>query len=503
MSLYSRKQKWKAFLLLLATIIVGLSLWYSNHIVRKIRTEERQKVQLWSEAVKKRLVLINYTQELFSDMRREERNKISVWSQATGRVINASNDEMRLLTNILTNNNTIPVLVVNENNEVQTYRNIDPIYVESKAQRDSLIKAMAALYDPITLNIMSGVEQKAYYQDSRIITELEKTLDDLINSFISETVMNSGSVPVLVTNASKTKVLNISNIDTTLVADSAGLAQQIALLSELNPPIEVKFGDEVANYVYFSDSIIITQLQYFPVVQLIIIGLFLLIAYLIFSTFRNAEQNQVWIGMAKETAHQLGTPLSSLMAWVQLLEARGMDKETITELNKDIQRLETITDRFSKIGSNPELESTSVMEVIEQTVSYLRPRISNRVQFFINAQGTSDTKAMLNKPLFSWVLENIFKNAVDAMNGEGEITVDIYHEIQNVYIDITDTGKGISGNSHKAVFQPGYTTKKRGWGLGLSLAKRIIENYHNGDIFVKRSEPGFGTTFRIVINTKV
>lgn len=502
MSLYSRKQQWKAFLLLMATIIVGLSLWYSNHIVRKIRTEERQKVLLWSEAVKKRLVLINYTQQLFSDMRLEERNKINVWSQATERVAFASNNELQFLQNILANNTTIPVLVVDQNNDVQFDRNIDAKYVSTKAKRDSVIASMAALYAPISLNLY-GIDQKVYYQDSRIITELEKTLDDLINSFISETVMNSGSVPVLVTDSSKTKVLNLSNIDSTLVSDSEGLAELLKLLSKDTQPIEIKFGDKVASYVYFDDSIIITQLQYFPVVQFIIIGLFLLIAYLIFSTFRNAEQNQVWIGMAKETAHQLGTPLSSLMAWVQLLEARGMDKETITELNKDIERLETITDRFSKIGSNPELESTSVMEVVEHTVSYLRPRISNRVQFFINTNGAPDTKAMINKPLFSWVLENIFKNAVDAMSGEGEITIEVYHEIQNVYIDITDTGKGISGNKHKAVFQPGFTTKKRGWGLGLSLAKRIIENYHNGDIFVKRSEPGFGTTFRIVMKTKL
>ncbi len=501
MNLYSRKQQWKAGLLVFATIIVGLSLWYSNYIVNKIREEERQKVQLWSEAVKKRLTLINYTESLFKDMRREERNKINIWSQATGRVTTASDNELRFLQDILSKNVTIPVLVVDKKGKIQFDRNVDARYLRVPASRDSLVKAFGEMYDPITLSIQ-GIEQRVYYKDSHIITELEKTLDDLINSFISETVMNSGSVPVLVTDSTQINVLNYSNIDSTIVEDPELLKAKINAMAASNEPIQISFGENQVNYVFYTDSVVITQLQYFPFVQLLIIGLFLVISYLIFSTFRRAEQDQVWIGMAKETAHQLGTPLSSLMAWVQLLEARGTDKATIVELNKDIERLEMITDRFSKIGSTPELKETQVKEIMEQATLYLRPRISTRVDIAINQNQQSDIKAMINAPLFSWVIENIFKNAVDAMDGKGKITVDIYHEIQNVYIDISDTGKGIASVNHKAVFQPGYTSKKRGWGLGLSLAKRIIETYHSGKIFVKRSEPGNGTTFRIVLKTK-
>lgn len=501
MNLYSKKQRWKAGLLVLATIIVGLSLWYSNYIVNKIREEEREKVHLWSEAVKKRLTLINYTENLFRDMRREERNKIDVWAQATGRVVTASDTELRFLQDIISNNTTIPVLVVDQKGAIQFDRNIDDRYLKTRASRDSLIQAFGKLYDPIQLNIQ-GIKQKIYYKDSRLLSELENTLDDLINSFISETVMNSGSLPVLVTDSSQTKVLSYSNIDSTVIHNPEKLRLKLDEMSNNESPIEVRFGHSIANYVYYTDSIVITQLQYFPYIQLIIVGLFLLISYIIFSTFRNAEQNQVWIGMAKETAHQLGTPLSSLMAWVHLLESRGMDQETIIELNKDIERLEMITDRFSKIGSTPELQESSVKQVMEQATSYLRPRVSSRVAIEINQNQATEIKAMINGPLFSWVIENLFKNAVDAMDGTGKITVDIYHEIQNVYIDITDTGKGISGPNHKAVFQPGYTSKKRGWGLGLSLAKRIIETYHSGKIFVKRSEPGKGTTFRIVLKTK-
>ncbi len=501
MNLYLKKQRWKALLLILAAIIVGLSLWYSNYIVSKIRDEERQKVQLWSEAVKRRLVLINYTERLFMDMRREERAKIDIWAQATGRVIEASDKELQFLQNILSNNNTIPVLVTDAKGRVQFDRNIERKYLETEAQRDSVLQAMKLVYKPIEIRI-SGIEQKIYYQDSRIIVELEKTLDDLINSFISETVMNTASVPVIITDSAQTKVINYSNLDAQQMSDSLSLRQTIEEMSAKNKPIKVSFGEKVTNYVFYTDSMIITQLQYFPYVQFLLIGLFLFIAYLIFSTFRNAEQNQVWIGLAKETAHQLGTPLSSLMAWVQLLEARGTDAETITELNKDIERLETITERFSKIGSNPELEPTSVLDVMQQAIVYLRPRISPRVKFEFSQNQDPEIKAMINKPLFGWVIENIFKNAVDAMDGSGTITIDIFHEIQSVYLDISDTGKGITGSNHKTVFQPGYTTKKRGWGLGLSLARRIIENYHNGKIFVKRSEAAKGTTFRIVLKTK-
>lgn len=501
MNLYSRKQRWKIALLIGAVVIVGMSLWYSNSIVHKIRAEEHLKVQIWSEAVKERLSLINYTENLFADMRREERNKANTWAKAVGRILEADDKELPFLQSIIANNTTIPVLVVGKDGQVKFWRNVDDALLSNKTRLDSMIKAMGESYKPIEIKTQ-GIEQRVYYRDSHIITELEKTLDYLINSFISETVMNSGSVPVLVTDTSRTKVLSQHNIDEEVLDDPAKLSIKLAEMAEGNPPIKVSLGEDQVNYIYYSDSIIITQLRYFPLVQLLIIGLFLFISYLIFSAFRNAEQNQVWIGLAKETAHQLGTPLSSLMAWVQLLESRGVDKETLSELNKDIGRLGVITDRFSKIGSTPELEEHSVEQVLIDAIDYMKPRISSKVKFEISENQDRDIYAMINRPLFSWVIENLIKNAVDAMGGVGTITIDIHNEIQCVYIDITDTGKGIASVSQKAVFQPGYTTKKRGWGLGLSLAKRIIATYHNGKIFVKRSEVGKGTTFRIVLKTK-
>lgn len=500
MNLYSRKQRLKILLLFFAVMIVGASLWYSNFIVNQIRNEERLKVELWSEAVKKRLTLINYTEKLFEEMRKEERLKINHWAQAMARVLlSEDSKEILFLQDIIVNNNSIPVLIVDEKNRHITSRNF-PEELGDKPQSliDSLTAAMGAQYPPIRIDF-AGLRQRVFYKDSRLITDLEHTLDDLINSFISETVMNSGAVPVIFTDSTKTEVLLSANVDTSLISDSIALSERLKNLAASNEPIQVRFGDRVTNYIFYSESIILTTLRYYPYVQIIIIGLFLFIAYLIFSTFRNAEQNQVWVGMAKETAHQLGTPLSSLMAWVQLLEARGTDKETIEELNKDVNRLETITDRFSKIGSKPELKPMDVAELMQRAADYLKPRLSKKVAFEISAPGEDRIRALINEALFGWVLENLFKNAVDAMSGSGKITIDIATEGQNVNIDITDTGKGIPAAKQKAVFQPGYTSKKRGWGLGLSLAKRIIENYHKGKIFVRRSEPDKGTTFRIVL----
>lgn len=489
-------------LLVLAVLIVGASLWYSSFIVNQIRDEEREKVELWSEAVTKRLTLINYTEKLFDEMRQEERNKVDTWAEAMARLVHAEDSkELLFLQNIIVKNTTIPVLIVDDNNRLQTHRNIDDDLVATQALVDSLTASMGRQYTPVRVDFQ-GIRQWVYFRDSRIIRDLEHTLDDLINSFISETVMNSGAVPVIFTDSSRTEVLLSANVDTTLFGDSLWLAEKLDKLASANTPIEVRFGDHVTNYIFYSESIILTTLRYYPYVQILLIGLFLFISYVIFSTFRNAEQNQVWIGMAKETAHQLGTPLSSLMAWVQLLEARGTDKETISELNKDVARLATITDRFSKIGSQPELQEVEVVTLMEDAISYLKPRLSKRVTFEVVAERNPGVKALINEALFGWVIENLFKNAVDAMKGSGAITVEIFHEIQNVYVDITDSGTGISSAKHKAVFQPGYTSKKRGWGLGLSLAKRIIENYHDGRIFIKRSEPDVGTTFRIVLKTK-
>jgi hypothetical protein len=258
-------------------------------------------------------------------------------------------------------------------------------------------------------------------------------------------------------------------------------------------------------FVYYKDSILLTQLRAFPYVQLSVIAIFLLVAYGVFNSSRKSEQDQVWVGLAKETAHQLGTPISSLMAWVELLKSKfnAPDDPLIIEMENDVKRLETVADRFSKIGSKPILHNHVVYQVVEEFVNYFKVRVSDKIEFILS--GDKQVVALVNVPLFDWVIENILKNAVNAIEGQGSIKVEIKENLvkEQVFIDITDTGAGIPRSKFDAVFQPGYTTRKRGWGLGLSLTKRIVENYHQGSVFVKDSELGKGTTFRIVLKSNM
>lgn len=280
------------------------------------------------------------------------------------------------------------------------------------------------------------------------------------------------------------------------------LRRELEKMKEEHPPIVVNYGE--TNYIYYSNSYLITQLRYYPYIQLSVIGVFVLLGYLAFSYSRKAEQNRVWVGLAKETAHQLGTPLSSLMAWIEYFKTdpRFADNEVIPELEKDVERLETITARFSNIGSVPTLKEENVLPMIRQMVVYLQRRISQKVKISVTAETENLPHVLINRNLFDWVIENLCKNAVDAMTGSGEIRIHLRKGQQHkLVIDITDTGKGISKQNIQRIFEPGFSTKKRGWGLGLTLAKRIVENYHKGKIYVKQSEQGKGTTFRIILNT--
>lgn len=314
-----------------------------------------------------------------------------------------------------------------------------------------------------------------------------------------EVVRSNNTIPMILTDAHG-HINSFRNLDSLKSLDELWLTKQVEEMKREKEPITIVFGkDKEVNYVYYRDSKLIKQLRYYPYFQLAVISLFLLVSYLAFSSSRKAEQNQVWVGMAKETAHQLGTPLSSLMAWVEYFKSQNLNDAHIGEIEKDVARLNTITERFSKIGSSPSLKKENVNEVVRNSMNYIAPRSSSKVIFSINGQTNYDVYAPMNVPLFEWVLENLFKNAVDAIAGDGTITVSITDQQQFVYIDITDSGKGIPKSKHKTVFKPGYTSKSRGWGLGLSLSKRIVEEYHGGKIFVKSSDPNRGTTFRIVL----
>ncbi|CAN5229011.1 ATP-binding protein [soil metagenome] len=288
--------------------------------------------------------------------------------------------------------------------------------------------------------------------------------------------------------------------------DPGYFKDELDAMKSQHEPIKIllpMLGGENHSYslIFYKDSALLTELKFFPYIQLSVIAIFLLMAYTAFSSSRKSEQDQVWVGLAKETAHQLGTPISSLMAWVELMKEKfnAENDPLIAEMENDIQRLEIVADRFSKIGSTPKLEELKVYDVVKEYVDYFKVRVSKNIN--IEMMGNPYLKAGLNVPLFDWVLENLLKNAVNAIEGKGKIKVEISgNKIKKqVFIDVTDTGKGIPRSKFDTVFRPGYTTRKRGWGLGLSLTKRMIENYHNGQIFVKESEQGKGTTFRIIL----
>jgi signal transduction histidine kinase len=494
-SIYVQKQKWKILLFVAAILIVIVSLWYTNRLVKKIADDERSKVKLWAEAVQRKAKLVKFTEELFLKIKSEERKKAELYAEATKR-LSSDVADFTFVLSVLQNNTTVPVILTN-NDRITGKRNLDPLRENDTSYVREQLNLMKKAYPPIEIEYLKGKKNYLYYNDSKVFADIKLVFDSLVKSFISEVAINTASVPVIYTDSARTIVQ--TNIDSADLSSELKKEERILEMEAQNTPILIDLGSAGKNYIFYEESFLLTQLKYYPYLQFAVIGLFLLIAYTLFSTARKSEQNQVWVGMSKETAHQLGTPLSSLMAWMELLKAQGVDDATLKEINRDVDRLNTITERFSKIGSKPNLQNEDVIEVLEHSVDYIKLRTSKNVQFtVINNQ--KSVQAKLSVPLFEWVIENLCKNAIDAMDGKGSINIEITDATQFVYIDVTDTGKGIPKGKNKTVFEPGFTTKQRGWGLGLSLTKRIIENYHNGKIFVKRSEPGVGTTFRIVLN---
>lgn len=317
-------------------------------------------------------------------------------------------------------------------------------------------------------------------------------------SLIEMIIDDNSTIPLILINESESVLID-ANISYKPNRREQVLQKELKKMKAHSPPIEVIISDSERQYFYYRESYLLRNLRLFPVVQLLVIFLFIAVAYLAFSASRSAEQNQVWVGMSKETAHQLGTPISSLMAWIELLRLQNADETILSEFEKDIQRLEKITERFSKIGSKPELLHADLLQVIQSTVEYLRIRSSGKVKYIVEAD-SGDFMIPLNEALFSWVIENLCKNAIDAMNSEGTIKLSLKFKENDIHLDVADTGKGLPKSQFKTIFQPGFSTKKRGWGLGLSLAKRIIENYHGGKIFIKSSEIKKGTTFRLVLH---
>jgi signal transduction histidine kinase len=481
----------------MAVAIVAASIYFTNILVRKIASDERQKIKTWAGAVQQRAQLISINETLFKKMQLEEREKVKAMALAYRRINDSPLDQSNdYEVEIITQNNYIPVILTDDHRIIASSRNIKNLKDGTKLE-GKLLKEFS-VYPPIVINYVVG-KNYLYYKESLLFTDLKTELNNLVIGFFSEVANNSASVPVLITDYTKKRVIETGNMPNARIGDPNYQQELIKEMSAENEPILIDISGRI-QYVFYKDSWLLTQLRYYPIIIFIVIGLFLFVAYLLFSVARKAEQNQVWVGLAKETAHQLGTPLSSIMAWVELLKMQqNVPEETIVEMEKDVDRLLTVAERFSKIGSTAALTKTNLTDLIYNAIDYLKTRTSQNVHYYILTPLEVQIYAPINQQLFEWVIENICRNAVDAMAGKGSITINIIDEEKTVSIDITDTGKGIPKSKFKTIFNPGYTSKQRGWGLGLSLSERIITNYHSGKIFVKSSTVDKGTTFRIIL----
>ena len=367
-----------------------------------------------------------------------------------------------------------------------------------------LIIALSSLY--YSHNIVQKLadeEEKKVKLVAKAWRELADVNSTADISFLLDIIKDNSTVPVILATADN-EIVTWKNLDSLKVSKHPDYLQEVLQdMKNQNEAIPVVIDDKTLQYIYYKNSILIDALKFYPWIQLSVIFLFMILAYSAFSSSRNAEQKQVWVGMAKETAHQLGTPLSSLYGWLEYFKSTGTSEEICNEIEKDIERLNIVADRFSKIGSVPKLEQENLVKLMQQNIDYLQKRISKNIKLTFSSVVGSDSFVFVSVPLFNWVIENVCKNAVDAMSGNGELNIEISEDKNGFFVDIQDTGKGIPKAQIKQIFKPGITSKKRGWGLGLSLAKRIIKEYHQGKIYVKHSEVGVGTTIRIVLPKQI
>ncbi len=380
--------------------------------------------------------------------------------------------------------------------------------IYSKIQRWKLMLFMAAviigsvslLYTNYLVEKLDQEERKKIELWAEATYQLANSgMGPVNNALATRIIQENSTIPIILTNEVG-EIIGSRNIHESIDLSSKHLQMHLERMKNAHNPIqiEVKMNNEVilTQYLYYEDSYLLKQLRYYPSLQLLVIFLFILVSYIAFSRSRRSEQNQVWAGMAKETAHQIGTPLSSMMAWIEILKGKPDLENITTELDKDVKRLETITERFSKIGSKPKLQMVNISDVLMNTVSYLQHILSDKVTITLKTENPQ-IHIPINAVLFEWVIENICKNAVDAMKGEGQIIINLFETEDYLKVYISDNGKGIPKKVFKSIFKPGFTSKKRGWGLGLSLTKRIIEDYHSGKIYVKSSEINKGSTFCI------
>lgn len=500
MKLYSKKQQWKKILILIGLVIIGVIFYITTLLVSNVKTAELEKIQLWSEAIKKKAELVRLTNAAFDELAENERNKVKLWARATEEFKKPLAD-FGLALEIIQNNNNIPLILTDEKGDYLSHKNFDfkssTSRIEIQAKIDSISVIWAKQNQPLVIKYFEERKQKIFYSNSKKYFQLQISRDSLLNSFSKDIMNNIAQLPVIFWSKEGDSLIS-SNVISFKTSFEEASNLKTTMQNE-NEPVSISLAKDQNGIIYYGDSSILFQLQYFPLFSLLIIAIFLLISYLTFSSFRKAEQNQVWAGMAKETAHQLGTPLSSLQGWIEILRDQKLaNTEAFLEMEKDINRLIMVSERFSKIGSSVVLKSTDLLSFFDTYLEYMQKRIPKTVLLTTDL-GTKSIFAEINTPLFSWVVENLMKNAADAMNGSGELKISLVKINSNIHVLIEDNGNGIPSAFQKTIFEPGYTTKERGWGLGLSLAKRIVEGHHKGKIQVKSSKKDEGTTMEIII----
>lgn len=491
------KQRIKLILMILSIALAIFALWQVNSIARQVSESEEAKIRLWANAIAQRNRISSATQHFFQQATLDEHRKMQLYTD----ILQSFNDpdlstDLRFslaYVNYIVDSARTPIIITTAKDSLIT--------VPKELAGQKLEGALMEEYSqnpPFNYRLW-GMPMTLYYKESQYYTQLRHVLMGFTRSFLADITNNSVLVPVIIVDSSRTQVIALGNIDSSEVNNPAKLLPRLERMASINDPIAITLPDNCHAYVYYEDSALLRALGWVPMFYIIIGLVLLVVAYYIFRTTRTMEQNRIWVGLAKETAHQLGTPLSSLMAWKDYLRGKEFTDQYAAEVEKDLLRLETITHRFSKIGSVPELKEEDVAAAVDAAIAYLRSRAPRKVQFAVSFPSDEQFIAPLNSYLFQWVIENLCKNAIDAMEGAGTINIVASQDARNIYIDVSDTGKGMSPSVQKRIFDSGFTTKSRGWGLGLPLARRIINQYHRGRLFLKYSVPGQGTTFRIVL----
>ena len=494
MSFFYMKQRLKLIVLTLTIGLALLALWQVQRIADQVRQSEEAKVRLWASAIGQRNQMAAATAHFFQQATLDEHRKMQLYTD----ILQSFNDpdlgmDLKFslaYVNYIVDSSHTPIIITKSRDSVITV----PQELAGQKLEGSLLEEYSQ-NPPFSYRIW-GMPMTLYYKESEYYTQLREVLAGFTMSFLTDITQNSVLVPVVIVDSSRTTVLAHGNIDSAAVA-------HLDLEKGFNDePIEITMPDGRPAYVYYSSTPLLRSLRWMPLFYFFIAIVLLVVSYNLFRTARTAEQNRIWVGLAKETAHQLGTPLSSLVAWNEYLRGKQLTDQYADEIGKDLHRLETITHRFSKIGSVPELKEEDVQQVVERAIQYLRGRTSKKVQFSVSFPEGERFIAPLNSHLFEWVIENLCRNAVDAMEGVGSVTIVGSQDARRIYLDVSDTGRGIAPSAQNKIFDSGYTTKTRGWGLGLPLARRIMNQYHRGELYLKYSVVGQGTTFRIVLRKK-